>query len=57
LNKALALNFVMIAFAWVLCYQCYNVVKDVEPLQGFVPHEILGVNPDSEMSVIKKAYR
>lgn len=32
-------------------------VKDLEPLGGFVPHEILGVAQDAELKHIKKAYR
>lgn len=32
-------------------------VKDLEPLKGFVPFEILGVSKDASFSEIKKAYR
>jgi len=32
-------------------------VKDLEPLKGFVPFEILGVSKDASVSEIKKAYR
>lgn len=29
----------------------------MEALQGFVPHEILGVAPDAPAAIVKKAYR
>lgn len=32
-------------------------VKDLEPLSGFVPHELLGVALDAEIKVVKRAYR
>ena len=35
----------------------FFVVKDLEPLKGFVPFEILGVSKDASISQIKKAYR
>jgi len=33
------------------------VVKDLEPLKNFVPHELLGVEQDATKAQIKKAYR
>jgi translocation protein SEC63 len=32
-------------------------VKDLEPLKGFVPFELLGVKQDASLGEIKKAYR
>jgi DnaJ-class molecular chaperone len=48
---------VVISIGWFLAYKCYDAVKDIEEIKGFVPHEILGIQPDAELSVIKKAYR
>jgi translocation protein SEC63 len=36
---------------------CYDIVKDVEPLKTFIPHEILGVETDATPGAVKKAYR
>jgi len=47
----------VIAYLWVLCYQCFDVVKDIEPLKTFIPHEILGVAADATPGAVKKAYR
>jgi len=46
-----------IGLLWIICIQQYMQVKDLEPLGGFVPHEILGVAQDAEVKHIKKAYR
>lgn len=35
----------------------FLTVKDLEPLKGFVPFEILGVSKDATISEIRKAYR
>jgi DnaJ-class molecular chaperone len=51
------LKTVLISLGWLLCYQCYLAVKDIEEIKGFVPHEILGIQPDAELSTIKRAYR
>jgi hypothetical protein len=36
-----------IALLWYTWWQCYEVVKDIKPLKTFVPHELLGVEPDA----------
>lgn len=50
--KALAFGLL-----WVICIYQYTQVKDLEPLTGFVPHEILGIDAKAELKHIKKAYR
>jgi len=51
------INFTILAFFWYLCYQCFDIVKDIEPLKTFVPHELLGVASDATAAQVKKAYR
>ena len=51
------LRFSIILFIWFLWLQCLIVVKDIEPLKTFIPHEILGVADDAPVSKVKKAYR
>ena len=57
LNKWLVLRIIVIAYFWGLTFQCYNVVKDIEEIKGFVPHEILGVQPSASVQEVKRAYR
>ena len=57
LNKWFVLRTIGVIFMWYFAYQSFNIVKDIEELETFVPHEILGVAPDAEVSKIKKAYR
>jgi len=42
---------------WYWCFQCFEVIKDIEPLKTFIPHEILGVAGDATVKEVKKAYR
>jgi translocation protein SEC63 len=56
-NTWFALKLLFIIALWGLCYQCYEVVKDIEPLKTFVPNEILGVETDATVAQVKKAYR
>ena len=51
------MKLVFISFLWFLTYQCFDVVKDLEPLKTFVPNEILGVEADATVAQVKKAYR
>ena len=51
------MKLVFISFLWFLTYQCFDVVKDLEPLKTFVPNEILGVEADATVTQVKKAYR
>jgi translocation protein SEC63 len=46
-----------ITFLWYICYVCFDVIKDLEPLKSFVPNEILGVEMDATKAQVKKAYR
>jgi len=57
IDKYLIMKIVLVTIGWILCYKCYNVVKDVEVLEGFVPHEILGIDAKAELNVVRKAYR
>mmetsp|Transcript_11126 Transcript_11126/g.18671 ORF Transcript_11126/g.18671 Transcript_11126/m.18671 type:complete len:133 (+) Transcript_11126:231-629(+) len=57
LNQSLVLKIVLIAFSWYLCYKSYDIVKDIEEIKGFIPHEILNINQDASLAEIKRAYR
>jgi translocation protein SEC63 len=46
-----------LGFLWFVCYKCFDIVKDLEPLKSFVPNEILGVDIDATVAQVKKAYR
>jgi len=35
---------------WYFTFNCFLKVKDIEPLKTFIPHEILGVQPDATVS-------
>lgn len=56
-TKWYVLRFIVIAFLWFLCYQCFDIIKDIEPLKTFIPNEILGVATDATPGQVKKAYR
>lgn len=51
------LRVLTLLWLWYLCYQCFDIVKDIEPLKTFIPHEILGVAADATPGAVKKAYR
>jgi translocation protein SEC63 len=51
------LKVLILALGWYLCYNCFDIVKDIEPLKTFIPHEILGVAADATPGAVKKAYR
>jgi len=57
LNKRFMVQTMILAFLWYLCFECFNAVKDIEPLKTFIPHELLGVEQDAKVSTVKKAYR
>lgn len=57
LNQGFIVKAVIIAFGWVLLFKCWLLVKDLEPLKGFVPHELLGVSKNASVREVKKAYR
>ena len=56
-NKWFVLRLLLLGYMWYLCYLCFNIVKDIEPLKTFIPHEILGVAADATPAAVKKAYR
>ena len=35
---------------WALWYHCFDIVKDIEPLKTFIPHELLGVEQDATVA-------
>jgi preprotein translocase subunit Sec63 len=57
LNKWFVLKLVILSFFWYLCYECFQVVKNIEPLKTFIPNELLGVSEDASIADVKKAYR
>jgi DnaJ-class molecular chaperone len=50
-------KLLILAVLWYWLYECFAVVKDLEPLKTFIPHELLGVESDATKAQIKKAYR
>ena len=56
-NAWFAIKLLIVIGLWGLCYQCFEVVKNIEPLKTFVPNEILGVETDATVAQVKKAYR
>jgi len=57
LNKYLILKIVIISICWILCFICYENIKDVQDLEAFIPHEILGIAADAPIPQVRKAYR
>ena len=57
LNWGFAIKLLILAVLWYWLYECFMVVKDLEPLKTFIPHELLGVEQDATKAQIKKAYR
>ena len=57
LNQWFIAKCMAIGLLWIITLQYYMQVKDLEPLTGFVPHEILGIDAKAELKHIKKAYR
>lgn len=57
INHWFLVRMAIIAALWVVAGKAYMQVKDLEPLKGFVPHELLGVAADAPISEVKKAYR
>jgi preprotein translocase subunit Sec63 len=51
------IKLAVLAVFWFMAFQCFEVVKNIEPLKDFIPHEILGVDPDASVGAVKKAYR
>ena len=50
LNKWFVMQLVVLSFMWYLSYVCFDVIKDIEPLKTFIPHELLGVASDATPS-------
>jgi preprotein translocase subunit Sec63 len=57
LNKSYLIKIIILSFFWYLTWTCYEKIKNVEMLKGFVPHEILNVEIDAPLTKIKKAFR
>lgn len=57
LNNWFIGNALILAIGWYACIQCMIIVGSIEPLKTFIPHEILGVQPDATVPQVKKAYR
>jgi len=57
INQWFIAKVLFIVGLWVLCAKQYVLVKDLEPLSSFVPHELLGVPANAATKIIKKAYR
>lgn len=47
LNSSFVVKLVILGILWWWLYECFAVVKDLEPLKTFVPHELLGVEADA----------
>jgi translocation protein SEC63 len=56
-NGWFVVRLVVIGTMWALWAHCAIVVKDIEPLKTFIPHEILGVATDASVADVKRAYR
>merc|ERR1712178_176513 len=41
LNKWFVINCIFLTFFWYLTYIRFDVIRDIEPLKTFVPHELL----------------
>lgn len=57
LNRWFAIKAAILALLWFFNLRSFWAVKDLEPLKGFVPFEILGVPKEATLKDIKKAYR
>ena len=57
INHWFLVRVAIVSALWMVAGKAYIQVKDIEPLKGFVPHELLGVAPDASISEIKKAFR
>ena len=57
LNNWFIIKSLILAIGWYACIQCMLIVGSIEPLKTFIPHEILGVEPDASVPKVKKAYR
>lgn len=56
-TKWFFIRIFVLLYLWYICYCCYDIVKDIEPLKTFIPNEILGVATDATPGQVKKAYR
>jgi DnaJ-class molecular chaperone len=57
LNAGYLIKLIIIGSLWVAAFNCYDMVKDLEPLKQFIPHELLGIPQDATPAQAKKAYR
>ena len=51
------MKLAVLSVFWYFCIFSYIQVKDIEPLRGFVPYEILGIDKNAPISAVRKAYR
>jgi translocation protein SEC63 len=47
----------IVVFFWFVWVLCADQISKIKPLKSFDPFQILGIEPGSEPSVIKKAFR
>ena len=57
INKWFLVKLGILTVFWYFLIYSYIQVKDIEPLRGFVPYEILGVEKNAPISAVRKAYR
>ena len=50
INKWLVLKVCFVAVLWACCGYSYLLVKDLDEIKGFIPHEILGIDVDAPLS-------
>jgi translocation protein SEC63 len=56
-NNWFIVKLVVLVSLWSALINSWLQVKDLEPLKGFVPNEILGVDAKAPIAEIRKAYR
>ena len=57
LDTNYVIKAVVILAVWYFAISIFMLIKDVKELKRFVPHEILGVEVDAPVNIVKKAYR
>lgn len=57
INKWFLLKLAILSIMWYTNFACFNMVKDIEPLKTFIPHELLGVEENASVKDVKRAYR
>jgi preprotein translocase subunit Sec63 len=57
LTQGFIVKLFILAFGWLLLFKCWILVKDLEPLEGFNPHKLLGIEKSAGIKEVKRAYR